>query len=796
MTSMDKYNFRGKKVLVRVDFNVPLDEDLKITDNTRIVLALPTLMKILTDGGSVIIMTHLGRPKGKFVERLSVKYLVEPLSKLIGKEVKFSPDCIGPVAPKMAKELKPGEILMLENLRFYPEETQGDETFARQLAKLGDAFVMNAFGTAHRTHSSITEVPKFFPYDKMFGFLVESEINHIDKAIRHAKHPFTAIIGGSKVSSKIGVIENLLPKVDNLIIAGAIVHTIIKAMGGKVGSSLVEDDYLDTARKLIEQAKKYHVNLILPTDTIVANSFSNDAQIQHFEADKIPDGWMGLDIGIRSANKFAEIIEKSETILWNGPIGVFEFENFSTGTLRVALSVARATDLGAFSLIGGGDSVAAVNKFNLARKISYISTAGGALLEYIEGKSLPGITAIKQSYSIDDVDFAGKRVLMRVDFNVPMDEKGEITDDTRIVSALPTILKVLNEGASVILISHLGRPKGKYRPELSNKLILDFLSKSLNCPVKFAPDCIGEETEQMARDLNPGEVLLLENIRFHIEETEGSEAFAKQLAKLGDIYIMNAFGTVHRYHSSVYYLPKFFEGNRYYGYLVESEMNHIDRALYHAEPEFTGILGGSKISTKIQIIEALLNKVDNLIITGGIAYTFIKAKGGRIGDSIVEESYLDVAKDIMNLAKKKNVNIYLPIDTLIADKFSNNAQINHVEIDKIPDKWIGMDIGIKSANLFAEIIEKSKTILWNGPVGVFEMNNFMTGTLRIALSVARATDKGAYSIVGGGDSTAAVNKFSIQNRISYVSTAGGALLEYIEGKDLPGIKAIKGNFDK
>jgi len=643
MISMDKYNFSGKRVLIRVDFNVPLDENLQITDDTRIVSALPTLMKVLTDGGSLVIMTHLGRPKGKVVNDLSVRHLVPHLSKLIGKEVKFVPDCVGPVAEEMAKNLLPGEILMLENLRFHPEETQGDEEFAHNLAKLGDVFIMNAFGTAHRAHASTTTIAKFFPYDKMFGYLVDSEISHIDKAIRHAKHPFTAIIGGAKVSTKIGIIENLLPKVDNLIVAGAIVYTIVKAMGGKVGDSLVEDEYLDVAKKLIEQAKKYHVNLIIPTDTIVADSFSNDAQIQHFEVDKIPDGWMGLDIRIRSSNKFAEVIEKSETILWNGPIGVFEFDNFSTGTLRVALSVTRATDLGAFSLIGGGDSVAAVNKFNLARKISYISTAGGALLEYIEGKTLPGIAAIKQSYSIDDVDFVGKRVLMRVDFNVPMNEKGEITDDTRIVTALPTILKVLNEGASVILISHLGRPKGKYKPELSNKLILDYLSKNLGQSVKFAGDCVGNTTKQMAENLNPGEVLLLENVRFHTEETDGNEAFARQMAELGDLFIMNAFGTVHRYHSSVYYLPKFFEGNRYFGYLVESEMNHIDRALHHAESEFTGILGGSKVSTKIQIIEALLDKVDNLI---DAVADLKRDKDG--GDDEVEELAEEVSEPSTN----------------------------------------------------------------------------------------------------------------------------------------------------
>ncbi len=792
---MDKYNFKGKKVLVRVDFNVPLDENHNVTDDTRIVAAIPTILKILTEGGAVILMTHLGRPKGKFNPDLSTKHIVGKVAELLGREVKHAPDCIGPEVEKMANELQPGEVLLLENLRFHPEETKGDEEFAKKLARLGDAYVMNAFGTVHRAHASTYTIAKFFPYDKMFGYLVESELSHIDKALKDPKRPFTAIIGGSKVSTKISIIENLLPKVDNLIIAGGIVYTLVKAMGGKIGDSLVEDEYLDVAKNIIEKAKKYHVNLILPIDAIVADKFSNDANIQHFPVDQIPDGWMGLDIGIKSQNLFMNIIEKSETILWNGPIGVFEFENFSTGTLRVALAVARATDLGAYSLVGGGDSVAAINKFNLSNRISYVSTGGGAMLEYLEGKTLPGIAAVKQSYSIDDVDFNGKKVLMRVDFNVPLKD-GEIVDDTRIVTALPTIVKILSENGSVILLSHLGRPKGQFRPELSNKHLVPYLSKALGKEVKFAPDCIGPEVEKMAAELQPGEVLLLENLRFHPEETEGDWEFAKKLARLGDIYVMNAFGTVHRYHSSVYHIAKYFEGRRYFGYLVESEMHHIDRALHHAERPFTAILGGSKISTKIKIIEALLNKVDNLIISGGIAFNFIKAKGGNVGDSIIEEDYLDVAEKILALAEKKNVKIYLPIDAITADRISEDANIEHHPIDNIPKGQMGVDIGIKSQNMFMKVIEESKTVLWNGPIGVFEIDDFANGTLRVALAVARATDLGAYTIAGGGDTTSALNKFHLHHRISYISTAGGALLEYIEGKELPGIKAIKGAFDE
>ena len=499
---------------------------------------------------------------------------------------------------------------------------------------------------------------------------------------------------------------------------------------------------------------------------------------------------MGLDIGIKSAIRFSEVIENSEKILWNGPIGVFEMPSFSMGTLKIAMSVARATDKGAFSLIGGGDSIAAINKYSLAHKISYISTAGGALLEYLEGKELPSIKAIKQNLTIDRYNFEGKKVLMRVDFNVPMDENRKITDDTRIITALPTARKILAEGGSVIFLTHLGRPKGKFNEDFSLKHILPYLSKALDKKVKFAANCIGEEAIIAATVLKPGECLLLENLRFHTEEIDADENFAKQLAELGDTYVFNAFGTAHRAHASTYTLAKFFPEDKMFGYLVENEINNIDKVIKQAKRPFTAILGGSKVSTKIHIIEALIEKVDNLIIAGGIAFTFAKAMGGKIGNSLVEDDYLDVAKNIITKAKENNVNLYLPTDCIIADEFNNNANIEHCEIGQIKDGWMGLDIGIKSANEFTEVIENSSTILWNGPIGVFEMSNYSMGTLKIAMAVARATDKGAFSLIGGGDSIAAVNKFSLAYKISYISTAGGALLEYIEGKELPALKAI------
>ncbi|HLP45072.1 MAG TPA: phosphoglycerate kinase [Candidatus Kapabacteria bacterium] len=396
MNTLNNYNFAGKKALVRVDFNVPLNEKFEITDDTRMKTAIPTLQKILVDGGSIILLTHLGRPKGIYDEKMSLRHIIPHLSKLLERKIKFANDCIGTEAKQLAAELKPGEVLLLENLRFHKEETEDDKEYARKLAELGDVYVNDAFGTAHRAHASTYSIASFFPNDKMFGFLVESEITHIDKALKNAKRPFTAILGGSKVSTKIQIIETLLEKVDNLIIGGGIGYTFIKAMGGDVGDSLVEDDYIPVAQKVIAKAKQTNVSLHLASDCITADKMDNDANIEYGSIYKIKKGWMGVDIGIKSASQFAHVIENSNTILWNGPVGVFEMSNFSTGTLKVAMAVALATDHGTYSLVGGGDTIAAVNKFSLAHKISYISTAGGALLEYLEGKELPTLSAIRQ----------------------------------------------------------------------------------------------------------------------------------------------------------------------------------------------------------------------------------------------------------------------------------------------------------------------------------------------------------------------------------------------------------------
>jgi len=402
MSKFSNYNFAGKKALVRVDFNVPLDDKFNITDDTRITATIPTIKKILADGGSAILMSHLGRPKDGPTDKYSLKHLVNHLHELLNREgsnsikVFFADDCIGEQAIITANMLLPGEVLLLENLRFYKEEEKGDEAFAEKLSKLGDVYVNDAFGTAHRAHASTAVIAKFFsPGERMFGLLMEGEVMSAEKVLHEAEKPFTAIIGGAKVSDKILIIENLLERATDIIIGGGMAYTFIKARGGKIGKSLCEDDRLETALDILEKAKQKNVSIHLPEDSVIADKFAADANTEIRPSDAITDGWMGLDIGAKAVGIFSEVIRNSKTILWNGPMGVFEMEKFQNGTKSVALAVADATAKGAFSLVGGGDSVAAVNQFNLADKVSYVSTGGGAMLEYFEGKVLPGIAAIK-----------------------------------------------------------------------------------------------------------------------------------------------------------------------------------------------------------------------------------------------------------------------------------------------------------------------------------------------------------------------------------------------------------------
>jgi phosphoglycerate kinase len=396
MSKFRDYNFKDKKALIRVDFNVPLDDKYKITDDTRIKATVPTIKKILGDGGSAILMSHFGRPKDGPAEKYSLKHLVKHLSDLLGTEVQFANDCIGDEAVQKAKSLKPGQVLLLENLRFYKEEEKGDEAFAEKLSKLGDAYVNDAFGTAHRAHASTAVIAKFFPPEnKMFGLVMEGEVASAEKVLHSAARPFTAIIGGAKVSDKILIIENLLDRASDIIIGGGMAYTFFKAMGGHIGKSLVEEDRLQTANELLEKAAAKGVSIHLPNDSIIADKFAADAEVSSSLSNTVPDGWMGLDIGTMACDTFAKVIHDSKTILWNGPMGVFEWEHFQHGTKTIAQAVAAATAKGAFSLVGGGDSVAAVNQFGYADKVSYVSTGGGAMLEYFEGKELPGIAALK-----------------------------------------------------------------------------------------------------------------------------------------------------------------------------------------------------------------------------------------------------------------------------------------------------------------------------------------------------------------------------------------------------------------
>jgi len=381
---------------MRVDFNVPLDDKFQIADTTRIDVTLPTIRKILNDGGCVILMSHLGRPKDGPSDKYSLRHLLPYLRKVTGVEVKFAPDCVGEDALKMALELKPGEILLLENLRFYKEEEKGDEEFARKLARLGDVYVNDAFGAAHRAHASTAVIAKFFPQAKMFGYVMGNELAALKKVLEEAEHPFTAILGGAKVSGKIDIIRNLMKRVDNLIIGGGMIYTFIKAQGGKVGNSLVEDELISLALETLEKAKQLGIKIFLPVDIVIADKFDNEANRKVCKADEIPDGWMGLDIGPKTIELFKDVITHSKTLLWNGPMGVFEMSNFETGTVAIAQCIAEATAKGAFSLVGGGDSVAAINKYQLADRVSYVSTGGGAMLEYIEGKELPGVKFVDE----------------------------------------------------------------------------------------------------------------------------------------------------------------------------------------------------------------------------------------------------------------------------------------------------------------------------------------------------------------------------------------------------------------
>ena len=613
------------------------------------------------------------------------------------------------------------------------------------------------------------------------------------------------MFGGNQIKEQLDAIEGVLSSVDNILIGGALLAPFVKAAGYSVGNSKVCDECVSRAKKIIENAGS---KLCVAVDCYTADKEANDAKISHIEVKDIPQGNYIMDIGVKSVDIFAEKIESSKTFVWNGTLGHTEMSHFGYGTYKTALATARGTGNGLKSMILGEDTQAAVLRYGLEGGMNFVKD--GKLVNMPARVVEHTNEAPKDGFTIDKYSFAGKKVLLRVDFNVPLDENFNITDDTRIVSELPTIRKILKDGGSAIIMSHLGRPK-KVEAKYSLKHIVKHLSECLNVEVKFADDC--QKAHDKVASLKPGEVLLLENLRFYAEE-EGKprgladdatdeekkaakeavkasqKEFVKVLASYGDCYVNDAFGTAHRAHASTYYVAKYFPNDKMLGYLVESEVNNIDKVLTTGEKPVTAIVGGSKISTKIDIIKSLITKVDNLIVGGGISYTFIKAMGGNIGRSLAEDDCIPIANEILETAKRLNVNLYLPVDCMIGDKFDNEANIHLADVRNVPDGWEGMDMGVKTIQKYTEVIENSKTILWNGPMGVFEMEHFSNGTMKIALAVCRATELGAFTLVGGGDSIAALNKFDLSEKISYASTAGGALLEYIEGKELPGLKAI------
>jgi phosphoglycerate kinase len=395
MLSIDSADFKGQRVLIRVDFNVPLNDKLEVTDNSRIRAAIPTIKKVAEAGGIVILMSHLGRPKGGPEDKFSLRHIVSSIETLLGKHVEFVGDCKGKIVSDLIDSASNGDVILLENLRFYKEEEAGDVAFASELAKLGDIYINDAFGTAHRAHASTAVIASHFPEKKLFGYVMQAEIEAIDKVLHHPERPLLAIMGGAKVSSKISIIENVLGKVDHLILGGGMTFTFVKALGGDIGSSLVEEDKLDLALELLEKAKKMGVEVHLPVDAVIADKFGNDAATKTVATNQIPAGWMGLDIGPETIRRFSEVIKHCKTILWNGPMGVFEMSSFEAGTQAIGVAIADATSAGSYTLVGGGDSVAAVNQFGLAEKVSYVSTGGGAMLEYMEGIELPGVKAIR-----------------------------------------------------------------------------------------------------------------------------------------------------------------------------------------------------------------------------------------------------------------------------------------------------------------------------------------------------------------------------------------------------------------
>jgi len=597
----------------------------------------------------------------------------------------------------------------------------------------------------------------------------------------------------------------MLDKVDKLVIGGGMVFTFLKARGLSVGSSLVEEEFLDLAKKLEEKAKAKGVELILPSDIACGDAFPADGKEVGFKvvpSDAIPDGWLGLDNGPGATEEIKLALSDCKTVIWNGPMGVFESSQFASGTYDIAKFLALLTEKkGAVTIIGGGDSVAAVNKSGLAEKMSHISTGGGASLELLEGKVLPGVAALKEKAEIKksvmdlgDGDLKGKKVLIRCDLNVPLNSSLEITDETRISASIPTIEYLCGKGARVIACSHLGRPKDGPEEKFSLKPVAKRMGELMKKDIACAPDCKAtDEVKKVVDAMKDGDVIILENTRFYKGETKNDGELAESMASLADLFVNDAFGTAHRAHSSTEGVTKYLSPC-VSGFLLKKELDYLKNAVDAPQRPMAAIVGGAKVSTKIPVIESMLDKVDKLIIGGGMVFTFLKARGLDVGNSLVEEEFLDLAKCLEEKAKAKGVELILPEDVACGDAFPADGKevgFKVVKASEIPDGWLGLDNGPEATNSIKKALADCKTIIWNGPMGVFESSQFASGTYDIAECLAELTEKsGATTIIGGGDSVAAVNKSGLSEKMSHISTGGGASLELLEGKVLPGVAAL------
>eukprot|EP00640_Fibrocapsa_japonica_P000806 CAMPEP_0113937318 /NCGR_PEP_ID=MMETSP1339-20121228/3964_1 /TAXON_ID=94617 /ORGANISM="Fibrocapsa japonica" /LENGTH=732 /DNA_ID=CAMNT_0000940037 /DNA_START=47 /DNA_END=2241 /DNA_ORIENTATION=+ /assembly_acc=CAM_ASM_000762 len=638
-------SLEGKKVFVRVDLNVPLSKEdgTTVTDDTRIRGVVPTISFLINKKAKVIMCSHLGRPKGKVNDAFRLTPVIPRLSELLGVPVQKADDCVGEAVESLVNGMNPGDVLLLENCRFYAGEEKNDPEFAAQLGKLAEVYVNDAFGTAHRAHASTAGICAHVPY-KVGGYLMEKELKFLKGAVDEPVKPLAAIVGGAKVSTKITVLESLMEKCQIIALGGGMIYTFLKAQGKSVGSSLCEDEFLDLAKTLMAKAEEKGIKFVLPTDVMCADAFSADANTQVTSADAIPDGWMGLDIGPSSIEMYKSELSAANTVVWNGPMGVFEFDKFATGTMAIAQMLAERTEAGAITIIGGGDSVAAVEKAGLSSKMSHISTGGGASLELLEGKVLPGVAALddvgkpKTKLNVEGlaarVPLRGKKVFVRVDLNVPLSKEDgvTVTDDTRIRGVVPTVSYLVGQGARVILCSHLGRPKGEVNDAFRLNPVVARLSELVGVQVQKADDTVGEAVQAMVDGMQDGSVLLLENCRFHKGEEKNDPAFAAQLGALCDVYVNDAFGTAHRAHASTAgicaHVP-----HKAAGYLMEKELKFLKGAVDDPVKPLAAIVGGAKVSTKITVLESLMEKCQIIALGGGMIYTFLKAQGKSVGSS-------------------------------------------------------------------------------------------------------------------------------------------------------------------